>query len=138
MIAFRNVLSKIPPSAVDEETIAKILKKKGYKLKYCPEAIVYNKQPTILKDVIKQRRRINVGHLSLKREGYIVATYNLFNIFKALIKNFELKKIGYIFLAINLEIYIRFLSFYDTYVKRRKHFIWEMVCSTKDIKNESH
>ncbi|PJC38684.1 hypothetical protein CO044_03670, partial [Candidatus Peregrinibacteria bacterium CG_4_9_14_0_2_um_filter_38_9] len=41
MIAFRNIFQSIPKdTAVDEASIEVILKNKGYKLCYCPEAIV--------------------------------------------------------------------------------------------------
>lgn len=138
LIAFRNVINKLPMTAVDEECLAMLIKNKGYKLKYCPKAIVYNKQPTNIRDIIKQRRRINVGHMHLKKLGYTVPTYDLFKILRVLIKNLELKMIHYIFLAIISESFIRFLSFYDTYIKKNNHFIWDVVTSTKNIKHGTY
>jgi cellulose synthase/poly-beta-1,6-N-acetylglucosamine synthase-like glycosyltransferase len=38
----------------------------GYNVAYCPEATVFLKGPLTVRDIIKQRRRIYVGHRQIK------------------------------------------------------------------------
>jgi len=133
LIAFRNIIKKMPMSAVDEECLAMLIKKKGYKFAYCPGAILYNKQPLSIKELILQRRRIHVGHKELNKKGYTPSTYDIKNILPALIKNLEFKKIHFIFGAIILESYIRWLGFYDSYFKKDKHYVRKIAESTKNL-----
>ena len=135
LIAFRNVIKKMPITAVDEECLAMLIKKEGYKLKYCPKAIVYNKQPTNIKDIIKQRRRIHVGHMDLKRQKYDVSTFKIRNVLIALIKNFQIKQAHRIILASFLELYTRILAYYDYMIKKQNHYKWEVAESTKNLTN---
>ena len=135
-IAFRNIIDRIPEkTAVDEAWIEALIKKKGYRVVYVPEAICYNTAPQNLRDFIKQRRRIYYGHLHLKKEmRYEVSTVNLKNIIDAL-KGMNLKPKEWIYLggAVFLEGISRFLGFLD-YLLKRDHFIWDIAESTKDVK----
>lgn len=133
LIAFRNVIKKLPMNAVDEECLAMLIKKKGYQLKYCPKSIIHNKQPTSIKELIVQRRRIHAGHKTLNKKGYSPATYKLKNVTKVLVKNLKLKKIHLILGAIVLESYARWLGFYDICFKRNNHYRWEIAESTKSL-----
>ena len=76
MIAFRKIMDSIPAeSAVDEASIEAIIRDAGYKLRYIPEAVIHNKGPLNWKDFIKQRRRIQNGHLWLiQNQGYTVVS----------------------------------------------------------------
>ncbi len=132
LIAFRNVIKKMPITAVDEECLAMLIKKEGYKLEYCPEAIVYNKQPTSVKELIIQRRRVHAGHLSLKKHGYKVSTSNIQNILKVMFKEIDIKMLPYIFLSTLLETYTRILGYID-YKAQRNHYIWDIAESTKNL-----
>lgn len=133
LIAFRNVIKEMPITAVDEECLAMLIKEKGYQPVYCPEAIVYNKQPDSIKELIVQRRRIHAGHRTLSKKGYSPATYKLKNITIALSKNLKFKEIHLVLGAILFESYVRWLGFYDTYLKRENHYIWKMAKSTKRL-----
>ncbi len=132
LIAFRNVINKLPMTAVDEECLAMLIKEKNYKLLYCPEAIVYNKQPTSVKELIIQRRRIHAGHLSLKKRGYQASTLNIKNILKVISKEVNMKKLDYVFFSIALEAYTRALGYIDNKIERN-HYIWDIAKSTKKL-----
>jgi len=134
LIAFRNVIKEMPITAVDEECLAMLIKEKGYKLRYCPESIVYNQQPTSIKEIIKQRRRIHTGHFSLKKKGYTASTLSVRNITPILFKEISLKALHYILFAISLEVYTRVLGFLD-YASNKDHYIWDVAESTKRLKN---
>lgn len=137
LIAFRNVIKKIPNTAVDEESIAMLIQKQGYKLEYCPNAIVYNKMPTTIKDILKQRRRIYAGHLDLKKEhNYSASTLNNFKILWIVLKKINKDNFRYIFKSVFLEAIGRFLGIYDLYIKKNCHYIWDIAETTKDINPE--
>jgi len=135
LIAFRNIIEKIPNTAVDEEYIAMIVQKKCFLAKYMHDAIVFNKGPTTARDFLKQRRRIYCGHLELKKKkNYEVPTINNFNILKNLIVNLNIspKHLIWTFGAVMLEAYARLLGMIDFYSKR-EHTIWEIAESTKRL-----
>jgi len=137
MVAFRKVISEIPQdTAVDEASIEVTVKKLGYQVKYAPEVIVRNRGPENVRDFLKQRRRIQAGHLELqKKEGYKVSTTNPGKILAALFRNFSLDWRFVIFtpLVITLEIWGRILGWYDWRFKKKKHSIWEIAESTKKL-----
>lgn len=137
LIAFKNIINKIPDTAVDEEYIAMLIQKKGFLAKYVPNAIVFNKGPTTARDFLRQRRRIYCGHLELKKKShYEVPTINNFNIFKTLITNLDIKSkhLIWTFGAVILEAYARLLGTTDFYTKK-KHFVWEISKSTKRLES---
>jgi len=137
MIAFKNIVQKIPEtSAVDETSIESFFYKNGLAIKYQPQAIVENHGPENIKDFIKQRRRIYTGHSVIRRqEKYSVSTLNGFKILWLIIKNTKLneKTIFWLLGAIFMEIYGRLLGLYDSYIRKENHAIWEIAESTKDL-----
>jgi len=137
MIAFRKVMEAIPrDSAVDEASIEAIVRQHGLKLRYIPEARIQNKGPENFRDFIKQRRRIQNGHLWLiKKQNYQVVSQDngiLFGIFKE-----ELRERPFEFLrlipAVLLEIYCRILGSWDFYIRGKNPFTWEIAPSTKKL-----
>lgn len=68
LFAFKNNITRNIPLNVAEDTIIPYLvTKKGYKVKYAENAKVYVKNPTTLKDFIKQRVRTAKAHETLER-----------------------------------------------------------------------
>ena len=135
LIAFRNIIEKIPNTAVDEEYIAMMIQKKGFLAKYVPGAVVFNKGPITTKDFLKQRRRIYCGHLELKRKSnYEAPTISNLNILKNLIVNLDVKPrhLIWTFGAMVLEAYARLLGTIDFYNKR-EYTIWDIAESTKRL-----
>jgi len=136
MIAFRKVIDSIPKNiAVDEAWIEATIKRRGYKVVYVPEAICYNKAPENLRDFIKQRRRINFGHLYLKYKlKYEVSTMRSFNVLKGLVKIIckEPNKLHYIMGATLLEAVGKMLAYYDLLVGK-DHAVWDIAESTKEL-----
>lgn len=138
-VAFRKIFKRIPiSSSVDEANIEPLIRGQGYKIKYVPQATVYNKGPTNLGDFIRQRRRIYCGHLALKQEqNYEVSTLNVFRIFRAFLfllrENPHSKFFLFSFFTLVLEGYSRFLGWWDYFVVRRRHTVWEIAESTKKL-----
>ncbi|MCB5278292.1 MAG: glycosyltransferase [Candidatus Cloacimonetes bacterium] len=139
MIAFRKVMDAIPKdSAVDEASIEAIVRAKGLSLRYLPAALITNKGPENISDFIKQRRRIQNGHLWLiKNQNYQVISQDkgiLVRILKTEIKERPLE-VFRLFAAVLLEVYCRLLGSWDFYVRGKNPFNWEISQSTKMLKN---
>jgi len=139
VIAFRNVISGIPvDSAVDEISIQALISQLGYKLLYIPECIVYNKGPLTVRDFLKQRRRIYAGHLKvLAQQQYEASTIKVGPILQQLIAARDVtmgtpRQTLWTAGVIALEGYAR-LQGYSDYIRKREHYIWQMVDSTKDL-----
>lgn len=66
LFAFRKgLISKIPLNVAEDSYIPYAIFKKGFKVKYAPKSIVYVKNPTTIKDFIKQRVRTAKAHTAL-------------------------------------------------------------------------
>lgn len=138
MIAFRRVFDSIPAeSAVDEASIEAIMDEKKLKKIYIPEAIIKNKGPEEISGFIKQRKRIETGHLWLKKKH----NYRVISQDKAVLISLLKEEIAEkpqdmfkIFAVMFVEIYARLLGRFDYFVKRSNPFTWEIIKSTKDLR----
>lgn len=139
VVAFRKVFARIPIlSSVDEANIEPLIRGQGYIIRYVPEARIYNKAPTKIKDFIKQRRRIYSGHLAVKHEqSYEVATMDVFFILQVLSSFLKENPRPKFFLftpaVILLEVYSRFLGWWDYQIVKKRHTIWDVAETTKDL-----
>jgi poly-beta-1,6-N-acetyl-D-glucosamine synthase len=137
MVAFRKLFDEIPrESAVDEASIEALIRGKHRRLRYVRDALVYNKGPENLKDFIKQRRRIETGHLWLaKKQGYLVASQKNNILMKILWEEFTEypSTIFCIIIVMLLEFYCRLLGQYDFYVRKINPFTWDIATSTKNL-----
>jgi len=141
LIAFRNIVREIPKdTAVDEASIEAIITRVGYRIHYAKEAIVYNKGAETIKDFLKQRRRVMVGHKHLqKTRSYTVSsmkTKNLFGLFNRLFQDtpWNFKTVFWTCGAVFLEIFGRLLGDYDYYIKKKNPYAWAIAESTKSLK----
>ena len=137
MIAFRRIFENIPDeSAVDEASIEAIMRDSGLKLKYIPDAIIHNKGPENIKDFIIQRRRIESGHLWVKQmQKYSVSSQNSGLLFNLALNEIK-KNPGKIFFLIGtaiIEIWSRFLGWFDFKIKKKNPFKWDIADSTKKL-----
>jgi biofilm PGA synthesis N-glycosyltransferase PgaC len=139
VIAFRNVISGIPPdSAVDEISIQALISQLGYELIYEPNCVVYNKGPVTVGDFLKQRRRIYAGHLKvLAQQKYEASTMKAGPIVGQLFacRDFTIgtpRQATWTVGTVALEFYARLQGKYD-YSRNRSHHIWQPISSTKDL-----
>ncbi|MDX1607683.1 MAG: glycosyltransferase [Candidatus Spechtbacterales bacterium] len=141
MVAFRkDIIPRLSLTAVDEALIEAKIKKAGYEVHYVPEAIVYNKGPETAGDFLRQRRRIHAGHLHLKKHhGHAVSTGNVLTIFKMLgsmlygMLRGNIRAFVYIPSTVALEATGKALGYWDFYVAKKDHIVWEQASSTKDL-----
>lgn len=137
IIAYRNVLKNISPTtAVDEAYIQAKIVQKGYKCVLIDTAVVYNKGAENIKDIIKQRRRVFNGHARLfEEEGVKIDNMTKSSIWLLLfVYRFNnLKELVWFLGGIGIEIYARFLGFYDMKFTNENPFIWKIAKSTKNV-----
>ena len=137
MIAFRKVFDAIPPDvAMDEAFVEAIVEQHNMEVRYAPDAVVYNMGPKTVSDFIKQRRRNHAGHLHLKRRyGYKVSSLNSRVVARVGLQQAigALRLIGVLALLAAVEGWARVLGSYDYYLRGRKHEVWDIAWSTKQV-----
>jgi poly-beta-1,6-N-acetyl-D-glucosamine synthase len=137
MIAIRKIFERIPyHTAVDEASMEPVIRGQGYRARYVPTAVVYNKGPETVADFLRQRRRIYAGHLAVRDTlGYNVSTMNARKILATLLRNLDWRPRPFVWTwaVVGLEAYGRLLGLRD-YKKRRDHQIWEIATTTKQLK----
>jgi hypothetical protein len=135
IVAFRNVVPSIPhDTAVDEISIQALVTQLGYRPVYEPQAIVYNRGPTTVRDFLRQRRRIYAGHLRVRElQGYSAPTMSGWRVLRALrgCGSFNtplasLRTVG----AVALEAVARGLGHYDA-LRHTSHHMWAISATTK-------
>jgi biofilm PGA synthesis N-glycosyltransferase PgaC len=141
MIAFRKHLAPqiSDKTAVDEAYVEAIITNKGYGKRQIPSARINNHGAETLRDLIKQRKRVYIGHLLLQKEkSYSVQSFNSSRILgltlKYLRKEKSLKGAFYIFLGFLIEVYSRAKGFWEMKVQRKNPYIWQISKTTKKIK----
>lgn len=137
LVAFRPVFGEMPPdTSVDEALIETLVRRRGLRLVYVPEAVVSMKGPTTIGDFLAQRRRIHAGHLRLRRErGYAVSTMGLRGILRAIAaaRADGLAPFTVVAAAVALEAVARGLGAWDARFARRDDRAWKSIASTKDL-----
>ncbi len=142
IVAFRAHLVEYVSelSVVDEASIEDIVRAKGYKLGYVPDAVVTNHGPETLGEYFEQRRRVARGHYWLEFAfGYDVATLDRALLAKASLQAARAQdRFGKAALAaaIGTEIVARALGFWDARVVGGKHRTWRVLQSTKVLSPE--
>lgn len=137
IIAYRNVLERISATtAVDEAFIQAKIVQLGYSVVHIDSAIVHNKGPEHVRDLIKQRRRVFNGHARLhQRENIKIDNMTKSSLkillFKYKLKN--LKELCWFIGGICIEMYARILGYYDMKYKNKNPFIWDIARSTKQV-----
>lgn len=137
LIAFRKVLDSIPPDvAMDEAFVEALVIKRGLRVTYAGDAVVFNMGPTTVSDFIKQRRRNHAGHLYLQHKyGYAVSSLDTWRVARLAIEQVwgAIKLIYTLALLAILEFWARLLGTYDFYIKKERHVIWDMAWTTKQV-----
>lgn len=136
----KNLIKEIPHLDVAEDSIIPYLVwKKGYKISYSPEAKVYVKYPSNLRDFIRQRKRAGVGSHSKLKKYY--EDFPKMKSFANEIKNgllwvFEYpknyKEFIWTFVLFPIRLYIWFIYYFEVFLKGKSYGDgWERIESTK-------
>jgi len=126
-----SCLQPIPENiATDEPYIELAIHKQGYSILYFPQAVVHIRCPTNIVDLLKQRKRIWVGHMQLqKATGHKVSTSNFRNILR-MASALKPSEIFYAAIGGCLEL----IAYSQANIESRKGTIpyaWEPIRSTK-------
>lgn len=147
MYAFRNAIESLPESVLNDEEATRVaVLKQGYSVAYSPDAIIFNRGPETLRELIKQRKRWNIAdrHL-METANFDNPTWKHFEILKILARRLprDIRKSIlspiYLLIAVLMEAYVRAYSVY--YVRRRLRdpskfdaiFKWDIIESTKKV-----
>ena len=124
-------LQKIPENAAtDEPYIESAIRKRHKNILYAPEALVHIRCPTNIADIIKQRKRIWIGHMQLQNTtGYKVSTASFKNMLRA-VSALERSETVYVLPGGFLEI-LAYLEARILFSKGNVPFVWEPIKSTK-------
>lgn len=139
IVAFRAHLVEYVSelSVVDEASIEDIVRAKGYRLGYVPDARVQNHGPETLKEYFEQRRRIARGHYWLEFAfGYEVATLDRGLLLRTALATARAHdRPGKLALAaaMGTELVARAAGFWDARVVGGKHRTWRVLASTKKL-----
>jgi cellulose synthase/poly-beta-1,6-N-acetylglucosamine synthase-like glycosyltransferase len=139
IVAFRAALVEYVSelSVVDEASIEDIVRAKGYKLGYVPDAVVTNHGPETLREYFEQRRRIARGHYWLDFAfGYEVATLDRSLVVKSALDTARGEdRFGKLAVAaaVGTELAARAAGFWDARVVGGKHRTWQVLQSTKSL-----
>ena len=126
-----SCLQEIPGNvATDEPYIELAIRRQGYRILYVPVALVNIRCPTNVVDLLKQRRRIWVGHIQLQNEtGFKVSTTSFSNILKVAS---ELRPTEILYLS--LGVFLEAIAYFQAKMEVGKGsipFAWEPIGSTK-------
>ena len=126
-----SCLPEIPENvATDEPYIELAIRNQGYDIVYVPEAFVYIRCPTNVVDLLKQRKRIQLGHMQLKSATcFKVSTSSYRNVLRA----FSALKPNEVLYAL-LGGFIEIIAYFQARIDLGKgmvSYIWEPIKSTK-------
>lgn len=126
-----SCLQAIPENvATDEPYIDLAIRKEGYDILYVPDAFVYIKCPTNVNDLLKQRKRIRIGHMQLRNmTGVSVSTSSFRNVLRAICA-LRTTEIFYVLPGVFLEM-IAYFQARVALSKGRVPYRWEPIKSTK-------
>lgn len=131
LCAIRTVCLKPIPEeiATDEPYIELVVRQQGYPISYLPNAVVRIRCPTNISDLLKQRKRIWIGHMQLKQAtGFTVSTSNIKNVLQAAAE-LRLSEMFYAFLGGVLEVTAYSKAKLD--YRKAIPYMWEPIKSTK-------
>ncbi|MGC8939233.1 MAG: glycosyltransferase [Candidatus Bathyarchaeia archaeon] len=124
-------LHEIPEDiATDEPYVEFFIRRQGYRILYEPKALVYIRCPANLFDLLKQRKRIWIGHLQFKNATqFQVSTSNFKNIL-GVIPKLKVSEFLYLFLGGFIEI-VAYIQARNAFRKKRVPYVWDPIESTK-------
>lgn len=126
-----DCLKEIPEdTATDEPFIELFIRKQGYRILYSPQTVVYIRCPTSIMDLFKQRKRIWIGHLQIRKmTGFVVSTSNIRNTLWT-VSTLKVREIPFALVGAFLEGFA-YLAARLNFSRGKVPYIWEPIESTK-------
>ena len=137
LVAFRDIGTRLPTDQQSDEDIIRMnLEKAGYNCIYAPDAIVLNRGPETEEDFLKQRIRVNIGEVNMKRKfDYDIPSWNKKYLMKAVMGT--VKDLGFhpfkLLYAVRLEMKARKTAEEHINSGDEDMNIWDQVTTTKKL-----
>ncbi len=132
---FRNVVNAIDETSfVDEAELEVSLLRKGFAVRYLPQAQILSPAPLRLADYITQRAVVTLGYLRLRRKrGHSMKTQSLAERLRAIavVWRTQQVRIPILLLAIGVEIIVRAWAWAQFLAGTKRNGIWGRSESTK-------
>ena len=135
MNAFRTGLVKyIPADIINDDLYLQLsIEKQGYRAVYVPDAVIFSRTPRSIKDYIRQRRRVRVGHMQIKKKiGVSATTADPIAAMRVV-----LRQIVWLFMILAIEGSSYLLALIDYYRNKLPTKGWPVARTTKEIDEES-
>lgn len=137
LVAYRDVGTRLPPDLQsDEDLIREGVEAKGYRVVYAPGAETYIRGPETVRDLLKQRVRVNIGQSYMVRNDRY---YNPARDPKVLMSVFTdtVKELGFhpvrLLISVMLETYCRLYGRLYADSGKGDDSVWDPVESTKKL-----
>ncbi len=130
-----SLVREIPRQVVNDDLFVEAkIKEQGYKIEQALNAVSQMKGPETLRDFMRQRVRIHIGHYQIARltGGYVPQTVKTREVLRALKKMIKLKKVLFFVAAILLEGSAKALAFLLFHLNKIP-YKWDYAESTKKI-----
>lgn len=132
----KELMPRLPEGLLSEDGfISHIVYKKGYKIEYSPESLVYVKYPSNFTDWIKQKKRSAGGYNQIKKlinveiRSFKSESFGAIGLLKYAS---NMKELFWIFSLFIARIYLWILVYRDVNFRRKnREELWERVESTK-------
>lgn len=137
LVAFRDIGTRLPTDQQSDEDIIRMnLENAGYDCIYAPDAIVLNRGPETEEDFLKQRIRVNIGEVNMKRKfNYDIPSWNKKYLMKAVMGT--VKDLGFhpfkLLYAVRLEMKARKTAEEHIDSGDADMNIWDQVTTTKKL-----
>ncbi len=139
LVAFRPDVPRLDPeTVVDEAWLETIAIGRGQRLVYVPDAVVWNRGPSVLRELLDQRRRVFCGHLWLHgTRDYDVASFSSRRVVRAALDHLRDHPADApaMMVAGLAELAGRTLGTVD-YLRGEKPFVWQTIESSKQPVSE--
>lgn len=136
LIAFRReIVERLPvDTSADEAWIQAAAFAKGYRTVYVPEAVVWNRGPSSMRDFINQRRRIYNSHLVLRsKTDYEPMTMQFDSVLRTMLKRRRNQRLLWSVGAVFMEAISRVAGSWDFHIRRTNPYVWSMIETTKEV-----
>lgn len=137
IVAFRDIGTRLRTDMQsDEDLIRMRLEEAGYKTAYAPGATIYNRGPETEEDFLKQRIRVNIGEVTMKKTyDYDIPSWNKKFLIKTMIGT--IRDLGFhpfkMLYAARLEMKARKTAEKHVAEGGDKMNVWDPVKSTKKV-----
>lgn len=139
LVAFRPDVPPLDPeTVVDEAWLETVAIGRGQRLVYVPDAVVWNRGPSRLRELLDQRRRVFCGHLWLHgTRQYDVSSFYPDRIARAALDHLRARPADApaMMVAGLAELAGRTLGTID-YLRGEKPFVWQSIESSKEAISE--